>query len=227
MWTYYGLCSLALANPTLDERAIAQRLCTEYIHFAHQGRRFRRGTKITDEEDEGMLIREARSTDVQALAYVHVASWQTTYPGLLPDTTLARFTLEQRVQMWAGILRASDEKSCVFVAEEAEEVVGFASGGPERTDDPVYTGELYAIYLLATAQGRGVGRALFTSVADALVGQDRRALFVWVLDTNPACRFYEALGGVRVRTKQEEFDGVPLTEVAYGWADTGPLLARR
>ena len=45
MWTHYGLCSLALANPTLDERAIAQRLCTEYIHFTHQGRRFRRGAQ--------------------------------------------------------------------------------------------------------------------------------------------------------------------------------------
>jgi len=28
--THYGLCSLALANPALDERAIAQRLCSEY-----------------------------------------------------------------------------------------------------------------------------------------------------------------------------------------------------
>ena len=27
---HYGLCSLALANPALDERAIAQRLCSEY-----------------------------------------------------------------------------------------------------------------------------------------------------------------------------------------------------
>jgi len=174
-----------------------------------------------------MLIRKARSTDVEALARVHVASWQTTYRGLLPDTTLARSTVERRVQAWAGILRALDEESCVFVAEEAEEVVGFASGGPEGTGDPLYTGELYAIYLLATAQGHGVGRALFMAVAEALAGRERRALLVWVLETNSACRFYEALGGVRVRTKQEEFDGVLLTEVAYGWADTGPLLARR
>ena len=28
--THYRLYSLALANPTLDERAIAQRLCSEY-----------------------------------------------------------------------------------------------------------------------------------------------------------------------------------------------------
>jgi len=28
--THYGFCSLALANPALDERAIAQRLCSEY-----------------------------------------------------------------------------------------------------------------------------------------------------------------------------------------------------
>ncbi len=35
--THYGFCSLALANPTLDERAIAQRLCSEYT-LAEQGR---------------------------------------------------------------------------------------------------------------------------------------------------------------------------------------------
>jgi len=30
MWTHYGFCSLALANPAFGERAIAQRWCSEY-----------------------------------------------------------------------------------------------------------------------------------------------------------------------------------------------------
>ncbi len=35
--THYGFCSLPLANPTLDERAIAQRLGREYMfHVARQ-----------------------------------------------------------------------------------------------------------------------------------------------------------------------------------------------
>jgi len=42
---------------------------------------------------------------------------------------------------------------------------------------------------------------------------------VWVIENNPACGFYEALGGVRIDNKDVVIGGATLAEVAYGWTD--------
>ena len=50
-------------------------------------------------------------------------------------------------------------------------------------------------------------------------------MLVWVLEDNPACKFYEALGGRRIQSKNIEMRGSTLIELAYGWTDTS-LLSR-
>ena len=78
---------------------------------------------------------------------------------------------------------------------------------------------MYAIYVLEAYQGRGLGRDLTLDVVARLVADGRRSMLVWVLADNPACRFYEALGGRRVEVKRISIGGVELDEVAYGWTD--------
>lgn len=51
-------------------------------------------------------------------------------------------------------------------------------------------------------------------------------MLVWVLENNPACGFHEKLGGKKVYSKQLERGEAVLTEVAYGWADTTPIIKR-
>ncbi len=170
------------------------------------------------------MIREARADDAPAIARIHVASWRTTYRGIVPDDVLANLSVERREQMWARTLGNPDGTVFVYVAEDAaEQTIGFTAGGPEREGDALYTGELYAIYLLAEAQGRGVGRCLMQQVAARLATMGHDAMLVWALAENPACRFYAALGGVPVREKEIDMGGASLMEVAYGWADTRAL----
>jgi GNAT superfamily N-acetyltransferase len=169
-------------------------------------------------------IREADATDAPAIARVHVESWRTTYPGIMPDDFLANLSVERRARFWAEALANPDRATFAFVAEdETGTVIGFASGGPELEQDPVYSGELYAIYLLADAQRQGIGRQLTRAVAERLAAAGHEAMLVWVAAENPFRRFYAALGGVPVREKQVTIGGASLTEVAYGWADTRPL----
>lgn len=99
------------------------------------------------------------------------------------------------------------------------EIVGFAVGGPEREGDSVYTGELYAIYLLETYQRQGLGRRLVAAVAQELVRRDLCSMLVWVLVDNPARGFYEALGGRRLHFRPITIGPATLEEVAYGWPD--------
>ena len=51
-----------------------------------------------------MKIREAREGDELAIAEAHVASWKTTYAGLLPKEFLDSLSVENRKKMWAGTL---------------------------------------------------------------------------------------------------------------------------
>lgn len=78
-------------------------------------------------------------------------------------------------------------------------------------------GELYAVYLLQEAQGRGLGRALLETAARHMAEAGLDAWMCWVLADNPARYFYEAMGGVSFQQKDIEIGGRTLVEVAYGW----------
>lgn len=170
------------------------------------------------------MIREADAADAPAIARVHVESWRTTYRGIVPDDYLANLSVERRARFWAETLGRRDAPEFAYVAtDETGAVIGFAAGGPEREGDPVYTGEVYAIYLLAEARGRGIGSRLMRTVAERLAEVGREAMLVWVAAENPFRRFYGALGGLPVRERQITVGGASLAEVAYGWRDTRPL----
>lgn len=173
-----------------------------------------------------MIVREATRNDVSAIAKVHVDTWRTTYRGIVPDEYLANLSYEQRANSWRRILNhVSEDGSFTYIAEEhAGEVVGFASGGLERTGDPVYKGELMAIYILQNHQGKGIGRCLTQAVAAKLHLLGINSMLAWVLVDNPACQFYAALGGNPVYEKELEIGGKSLIEVAYGWIDTKTRL---
>jgi GNAT superfamily N-acetyltransferase len=147
---------------------------------------------------------------------VHVASWRTTYVGLLAEEFLTSLSQLGYTERWERVI--GDGATLVVVAEEAGEVVGFASGGRERAGEIGYAGELYAIYLLDGAQRRGLGRELFRAIVDGLRRMELSDLIVWVLRDNHRARgFYERLGGVYVRSQPITIGPSTLEEVSYGW----------
>jgi ribosomal protein S18 acetylase RimI-like enzyme len=162
------------------------------------------------------MVRQARLEDAGAIARAHVDAWRTTYVGLLPPDFLASLSTEHYGERWRRVI--SDRFSRVFVVEEEGEVVGFASGGRERAGENGFAGELYAIYVVATAHGRGHGRELVRAVAGALLEMRLVDMIVWVLRDNVRARgFYERLGGVYVRSQPITIGSVTLEEVSYGW----------
>ncbi len=172
-----------------------------------------------------MRVREARPTDAPAIARVHVDIWRTTYRGIVPDEVLANLSYAEREAMWTKILGETTARGFRYVAEDdTGAIVGFAAGGAEQNGDPQYTGQLYAVYLLAASQGQGVGWQLVAAVARDLSRQGFGSMLVWVLAANPARRFYEALGGQQLRTRVATISGVELEEVCYGWPDITMLV---
>lgn len=43
------------------------------------------------------MIREARSSDVEQIAEVHVASWRTTYKGIISEQFLRKLSVERKI----------------------------------------------------------------------------------------------------------------------------------
>ena len=169
--------------------------------------------------------RPALAADAAGIAAVHVDSWRETYPGMLPDRYLAEMDAGDYENRWLRTIQDPYHRSAVFVVEEDGRVVGFASCGRERDGDERYDGELYAIYLVPTAQRRGLGRALVGASADALAIRGMTSMVVWVLRENTHARgFYERLGGVYLRERPLDLAAdLDVLEVSYVWADTGAL----
>ena len=103
-------------------------------------------------------------------------------------------------------------------------------GGPERSNHPLYMGEIYFLYLLPAYQRRGIGRLLTVRVVERLVEQGMDSLLIRVLKASaPARRFYEALGGQLVPDVEEQIEdgGAMLEQVASGWREVSELLHSR
>lgn len=161
-------------------------------------------------------IRVAEVRDAAAIAHVHVQSWLTTYKDILAESYLATLNETERVPLWGDWL-ARD--ILVFVAEVDGEVVGFAGGGAIREPLQPYDSELYTLYLLQEAQGRGIGKDLLRTLMRTLVQRSYRGMLVWVLESNPAVQFYLKAGAGHITSKPIEIGGVQLSELALGWPD--------
>ncbi|MDX2211705.1 MAG: GNAT family N-acetyltransferase [Oculatellaceae cyanobacterium bins.114] len=171
------------------------------------------------------MIRPATLDDIPAIARVHVDSWRTTYRGIVPDQYLDQMSYEQSEARWQKWLAIKGNYHHIFVAQDQTgEVIGFANGGAERTQLPTCWGEVYAIYILQAYQRQGYGRQLAGAIASQLKQSGFASTLVWALINNPACKFYQALGGQPIRQQRINIGGKDLIEIAFGWADIQVLI---
>jgi GNAT superfamily N-acetyltransferase len=160
-------------------------------------------------------IRPAVITDARAIAAVHISSWRAAYRGLMPDSVLDGLSIDKRERDWIDILGKHARHNLVL--EQSGRIVGWASFGPARDADldAQKVVELYGIYFIPGAWGRGLGRRLYEAVEKILSGKHA---VVWVLEKNDRARnFYEALGFMIEpdRIKVIDREGAKLAEVRY------------
>ena len=166
-------------------------------------------------------IRPVSRSDLEAIATLHVQSWQSAYRGILPDRVLDTLTPEDRVRDWARWLATPEAHT--FAAMERRKLVGFARvlPAPEAPDVPPRTGEISHLYVAPESQRMGVGQALLTHAIETLLRLELERAVLWVLEKNYRARaFYERAGfrldGAR-RTDPERL-GTGAPEVRYQFA---------
>ncbi|WP_306494914.1 GNAT family N-acetyltransferase [Pseudomonas sp. W4I3] len=169
------------------------------------------------------MIRDARPSDANSIANVHISSWQHAYLDLMPADFLASLsaTLPKREAYWTHAIGSKEVD--VLVSEVDGNVTGWISVGPCRDQDKAgaEAGEVMAIYVLAKYWGKGIGAQLWESGLQRLVDQGYKVITLWVLAENQrAVRFYQGLGGREELGSRRTLarGGVSLEEVRYVWA---------
>ena len=158
---------------------------------------------------------DAGPDDAVGIAHVHVEGWRTTYRGLFADSYLDALSKTERAAYWQRGLPAGDGRH-TLVACATDEVVGFASGGPDRGGHG-FDAEVYAIYLLAEVRRQGIGGRLMARMFRRFRDDGRRSAHLWVHVGNVAGEsFYRKLGGVP-GAREEHTAPTPHTGVSYGW----------
>lgn len=180
-----------------------------------------------------VTIRDATVADAPGIARVWMQSWRSTYPGLIPASVLVNLSEAATVRRWRAVIEtqgpgigtivAVDRSGRLSPDRQPGGIVGVASFGAHRTAMDRYAGEIHTLYLLDDAKGLGIGRRMMASIADRLLADAVQSAALWCLADNPACWFYERMGGIRVAERPIRFVGSDLREVAYGWRDLVPL----
>ncbi len=134
-----------------------------------------------------IIIKPMKTEDeIKGKAFVHWKCWQETYPGLVSQEYLDKFTLEkseERAFLW---------RDNILVAKEGDRVIGFVGYGGHGPEEPDM-GEVFALYVLPEYHGTGVGRQLMDAALEKLAAYPKICL--WAVKGNGrAVRFYEKCG---------------------------------
>lgn len=135
-----------------------------------------------------MLIRDANPTDLGALRDIYndaVLNTTAIWNEVAIDLDNRRAWLELRAQQGFPVL----------VAEDASEVVGYASYGPWRAFDGFRETVEHSVYVRADQRGKGVGPQLMQALVDRARAQGLHVMVAAIESGNAASiRLHERLG---------------------------------
>jgi len=166
----------------------------------------------------GIKFRPAIISDLPSISRVLVDTWRSTFTGLLPSEFLDNMSYIHQEARHRRIFELSEVYYYV-ATNAADEIIGFASGGPTRIHNFRQGNEIYAIYVLTTYQGKKIGTNLIRCVIDSLQSSGREGLVVIALGINPFRLFYEHLGGTKIPIEPITIGSMAVNQVAYTWSN--------
>ena len=165
-----------------------------------------------------MIIRPATPADARSIGEIRCTTWRSAYGGLIPQEVLDRLDPEGDVPRFLPVL--TDPDSVFLAAEEEGVVAGFLFGGANRDLTPSpFEGEIYALYVLPSHQGRGLGSALLRGFAREWTARGRWSALAWVLEKNPYEDFFPRSGARPLDRREILLEGTPLSVRGYGFQD--------
>lgn len=142
-------------------------------------------------------IRDAKTTDAEAVAHLYTDGWRFAYQGLIPQNYIDSLNAEARVSYWEKTLSEPIHlrKSIRKVAcDENRQVLGVISFGADREPESG-AAEIYTLYARPEKAGQGVGYSLMNHAVVELQKAGYQQVILWVLQGNDlAQNFYTRQG---------------------------------
>jgi GNAT superfamily N-acetyltransferase len=161
-------------------------------------------------------IREATAGDAEAIAAIHVPTWQAAYEGIVPAEFLRNLSVAARTEGWRKALEKGRIR--VLLAHAGNVPVGWIAFGACRdADKDSQWAEVEAFYVLPAFWGQGVGKRLSDAARAVLGDAGYKSVALWVLAENHRAKaFYERVGFVADGAgKSIEIGGTSLSELRY------------
>lgn len=175
-----------------------------------------------------MNIRLAKTEDFSSIAQLHALSWSVTYSNVLRPDYLREIVPLERQSVWRERLANPKENQIVLVAEENENIVGFAC---------VYINEhaewgsyLDNLHVSPSHQGQGIGANLIAEVAcHCEERHSKKGLYLSVNQANQrAQKFYLSLGAQNAQPSVWNApDGSVVPTFRFVWNSVSPLTEKR
>lgn len=175
------------------------------------GRANARRLRARGESLDSIIVRDAVTADIPALAELHVTTWNATY------RTSNGPSVALRTRQWQDVFARPDRRDFVVVLEDrAGRLIGFTWGVPHHGE---FAGQLSKIYLRWEYHGLGLGRRMMAESARRFLERGMTSFILFAELSNPTLGFYDRMGGERLLDERGRFQG------GYGWRDVRTLLA--
>jgi len=177
-------------------------------------------------------IRPATENDIPALAHIHVQGLHDAYGGIVDQAYLASLNEQEQAAKWRNEWFDPGQCPVLMAVDDNGNSAGFVNYGRLRTPPPgsspirpLYSGEIYALYILPDYWRQGLGTQLLRAAAQGLAEKRHKSLCLWLLEKNDrAVSFYKKQGGERCGKKKIEIGSSTVREICFGWRDTANLL---
>jgi ribosomal protein S18 acetylase RimI-like enzyme len=163
-----------------------------------------------------MIIRDALITDSENIGLLHARSWRTAYRGILSDEYLDNDLETERKQYWHSKLLTLTSKDFVLVAEDNNNLLGFAA----VLDEPEagYDALIDNLHVQPDIKGQGIGGKLMKAIAERLHASARKSAYLWVLNGNTsAAEFYKSKGGQPADQSTGKFGNEAVAKTRFVW----------
>jgi ribosomal protein S18 acetylase RimI-like enzyme len=165
-------------------------------------------------------LRPANFSDYNAIAKIHIESWQKNYRNILSDRFLDNEIEKDRLKLWQNRLASAMPGNQITVAVNNENIVGFSC--LLLNYDSLYGSLLDNLHVRQEFQNSGIGKMLMKNCARMILEKaNARKMYLWVYEANQNARkAYEHLGGTHIDTvRKSNVDGTEANACRYVWED--------
>lgn len=138
-----------------------------------------------------ITIEKASTEDIKTVQAIAKETWAVTFVEILSQSQIG-YMLEMMYSTEAIIKQMTEQNHVFFLASEGDKSVGYLSveanyKGQSKT-------KIHKIYILPSAQGKGIGKLLIEKATQVAKEHQNQALSLNVNRNNIAVKFYETVG---------------------------------